>query len=50
MTANFEPVELTLRLWRQMYQTYTLLKKCEDQIFEQHGLTTEQYGILTSIG
>jgi DNA-binding MarR family transcriptional regulator len=50
MKANLESTELELRLWRQMYQTYTLLKKCEDQIFEQHRLTTEQYGILISIG
>ena len=49
MTANFESAELTLRLWRQVYQTYTLLKKCEDQIFEEHGLTTEQYGVLVAI-
>jgi DNA-binding MarR family transcriptional regulator len=49
MTVNFESTELVLRLWRQVYQTYTLLKKCEDQIFEDHGLTTEQYGVLVAI-
>jgi DNA-binding MarR family transcriptional regulator len=49
MTANFESTELTLRLWRQVYQTYTLLKKSEDQIFEEYGLTTEQYGVLVAI-
>jgi DNA-binding MarR family transcriptional regulator len=26
-----------------------LLKKCEDQIYEEHGLTTEQYAVLVSI-
>src|SRR4030066_902799 len=41
--------ELGLRLWRQIYQTYTLLKKCEDGIYEEHGLTTEQYAVLVSI-
>jgi DNA-binding MarR family transcriptional regulator len=41
--------ELGLRLWRQIYQTYTLLKQCEDGIFEAHGLTTEQYAVLVSI-
>jgi DNA-binding MarR family transcriptional regulator len=50
MTVNFESENLILRLWRQVYQTYTLLKKCEDQIFKEQGLTTEQYGILVSIG
>jgi DNA-binding MarR family transcriptional regulator len=49
MRLNLESEILVLRLWRQVYQTYTLLKKCEDQIFEEHGLTTEQYGILVSI-
>jgi DNA-binding MarR family transcriptional regulator len=32
-----------------VYQTYTLLKKSEDQIFEEYGLTTEQYGVLVAI-
>jgi DNA-binding MarR family transcriptional regulator len=50
MKANFESVELVLRLWRQVYQTYTLLKTCEDQILEEHGLTTEQFGVLGAIG
>jgi DNA-binding MarR family transcriptional regulator len=50
MAIKFESENLVLRLWRQVYQTYTLLKKCEDQIFEEYGLTTEQYGILVSIG
>jgi DNA-binding MarR family transcriptional regulator len=49
MKANLESAELALRLWRQVYQTYTLLKKCEDQIFEEYGLTTEQYGVLVAI-
>jgi DNA-binding MarR family transcriptional regulator len=50
MKANFESVELVLKLWRQVYQTYTLLKTCEDQIFEEYGLTTEQYGVLVAMG
>jgi DNA-binding MarR family transcriptional regulator len=49
MKANLESAELALRLWRQVYQTYTLLKKCEDQIFEEYGLTTEQFGVLVAI-
>jgi MarR family transcriptional regulator, organic hydroperoxide resistance regulator len=46
---DFGPEELGLRLWRQLYQTYTLLKRCEDEIYEAHGLTTEQYAVLVSI-
>jgi DNA-binding MarR family transcriptional regulator len=49
MTANYKPTELALRLWRQIYQTYTLLKRCEDEKAEEFGLTTEQYAILVSI-
>ena len=49
MKKDFGPKELGLRLWRQLYQTYTLLKRCEDEIYEKHGLTTEQYAVLVSI-
>jgi DNA-binding MarR family transcriptional regulator len=49
MKEERKAVELDLRLWRQLYQTYTLLKQCEDEIFEEHGLTTEQYAVLVSI-
>jgi len=49
MKANLESAELSLRLWRRLYETYTLLKRCEDQIFEEHGLTTEQYAVLVSL-
>jgi DNA-binding MarR family transcriptional regulator len=49
MKEEYKHAELDLRLWRQLYQTYTLLKQCEDRIFEEHGLTTEQYAVLVSI-
>ena len=49
MKANLESVELVLRLWRQVYQTYTLLKRCEDQVFGEYGLTTEQGAVLGAI-
>jgi DNA-binding MarR family transcriptional regulator len=49
MTTNVGSDIAVLRLWRQLYQTYTLLKQCEDRIIEEHGLTTEQYAILVSI-
>ena len=50
MKTNIEAESMVLRLWRQVYQTYTLLKTCEDQIFEEYGLTTEQYGVLVAMG
>ena len=49
MKINFEAEDMTVRLWRQVYQTYTLLKKCEDQIFGEYNLTTEQYAVLSAI-
>ena len=49
MTPNRKSIELNLRLWGRLYQTYGLLKMCEDQTFEQYGLTTEQYGVLAAI-
>jgi len=49
MKEQYKHAELDLRLWRQLYQTYTLLKQCEDRIFEEHGLTTEQYAVLVTI-
>jgi DNA-binding MarR family transcriptional regulator len=49
MKANLESAELMLRLWRRLYETYTVLKRCEDRIFEEHGLTTEQYAVLVSL-
>jgi DNA-binding MarR family transcriptional regulator len=49
VTPNRKSVELNLRLWGMLYQTYSVLKTCEDQTFEQYGLTTEQYGLLAAI-
>jgi len=49
MTANVGSTELALRLWRQLYQTYTLVKTCEDQVFGEHGLTTEQGAVLGAV-
>ncbi len=49
MTANDKSVEQALRLWRQVYQTYTLLKKCEDETAEEFGLTEEQYAVLVTV-
>jgi DNA-binding MarR family transcriptional regulator len=49
MMANFETIELAWRLWREVYQTYSLVKQCDDQTFGKYGLTTEQYTVLVSI-
>jgi len=49
MKTNLESEIAIVGLWRQVYQTYTLLKKCEDQIVEEYGLTTEQFAVLGTI-
>jgi DNA-binding MarR family transcriptional regulator len=46
MKTNLESEIGIVKLWRQLYQTYTLLKRCEDQVIEEHGLTTEQFAVL----
>jgi DNA-binding MarR family transcriptional regulator len=49
MPQRPEPESLALRLWRQLYQTYTLLKKAEDEAAGSFGLTTEQYAVLVTL-
>jgi DNA-binding MarR family transcriptional regulator len=49
MPQRSEAESLALRLWRQLYQTYTLLKRAEDEAAESFGLTTEQYAVLVTL-
>jgi MarR family 2-MHQ and catechol resistance regulon transcriptional repressor len=49
MKTNLESEITIVKLWRQLYQTYALLKKCEDQVSEEHGLTTEQFSVLGAL-
>jgi DNA-binding MarR family transcriptional regulator len=49
MKVKFESENLILRLWLLIHQAYTSLKGCEDQIYGEKGLTTEQYAVLVSI-
>jgi len=49
MTINFEDGNLVLRLWYVSHRTRTLLKMCEDQIYSEYNLTTEQYAVLAAI-
>jgi DNA-binding MarR family transcriptional regulator len=47
--TNKEFENLSIRLWRTVYQTYTRFKNGLDQVLSQHGLTMEQYLVLTTI-
>ena len=49
MKTNLESEIGIVKLWRQLYQTYTLLKQCEDRVIEEHGLTTEQFSVLGAL-
>ena len=49
MTVNFESENLVLRLWLLLHRTHNLLLRSEDQVFGEHKLTTEQYGVLMTI-
>ena len=47
--VNSEFENLSVTLWRTMYQTYTRFKNCLDQVLKEQGLTMEQYLVLTTI-
>jgi DNA-binding MarR family transcriptional regulator len=49
MPQRSETESLALRLWRQLYQTYALLKRSEDEAAGALGLTTEQYAVLVTL-
>ena len=47
--VNSETENLSVTLWRMVYQTYTRFKNCFDQILKEQGLTMEQYLVLVTI-
>ncbi len=49
MKTNYESDNLALRLWFLIHRTRDLLMRCEDQIFDEYNLTTEQYAVLAAI-
>jgi len=49
MTVNLEPEHLALRVWFLSHRTHELLRRCEDQVFSEYNLTTEQYTVLVTI-
>ena len=49
MTVNLEPGNLILRLWFMIHRTHDMLKACEDRVFGECKLTTEQYVVLVTI-
>jgi len=49
MTMNFESENLVLRLWFLMHRVRDVLMTCEDQVFGEYDLTSEQYSVLMTI-
>ena len=47
--VNSEAENLSVTLWRMVYQTYTRFKNCFDQILKEQGLSMEQYLVLVTI-
>jgi DNA-binding MarR family transcriptional regulator len=45
--ANSESEKLSLKAWFLTHRTRDVLRTCEDQIFAEYGLTTEQYAVLS---
>ncbi|MCJ7669716.1 MAG: MarR family transcriptional regulator [Dehalococcoidia bacterium] len=49
MTVNFESGNTVLKLWILLHRVRDMLRICEDQIFGEYGLTTEQYAVLAAM-
>ena len=49
MTTNHELEDLSVTLWRTVYQTYTRFKNGVDRTLGEYGLTMEQYLVLVTI-
>ncbi|HEY4712353.1 MAG TPA: MarR family transcriptional regulator [Dehalococcoidia bacterium] len=49
MMTNYELEDLSVTLWRTVYQTYTRFKNGMDRILAEQGLTMEQYLVLVTI-
>jgi DNA-binding MarR family transcriptional regulator len=49
MTVNYESEKLVLRVWYMTHRTCDWLRRCEDQVFGEYKLTTEQYAVLSTV-
>jgi DNA-binding MarR family transcriptional regulator len=49
MTIKFEFENLDKGAWILLRQAYNLVLKCEDRVFSEYGLTTEQHAVLMAI-
>jgi len=49
MAMNSESGNTVLKLWRLMHQIRDILVLCEDSIFAEYGITTEQFSVLAAV-
>ena len=49
MAVNYEQENTVLRLWLLLRRVGDALGVCQDSVFGRYGLTTEQFGVLSSI-
>jgi DNA-binding MarR family transcriptional regulator len=49
MRADVRSLAPVLKSWRRIYQTYNVLKQCQDQMLKEYGLTVEQLSVLSVI-
>ena len=49
MARNTVPDNLALRVWFITHRTRDALSKCEDRVFAEYGLTSEQYSVLATM-
>jgi DNA-binding MarR family transcriptional regulator len=49
MAINSESENAVLRVWLLLHRVRDILALCEDSIFAEYGITTEQFGVLAAI-
>jgi DNA-binding MarR family transcriptional regulator len=49
MAINSESGNAVLRVWLLLHRVRDILALCEDSIFAEYGITTEQFGVLAAI-
>jgi DNA-binding MarR family transcriptional regulator len=49
MKLDSKQETLVLKLWYMIHHIHDLLKVCEDRVFPEYGITTEQYVVLITV-
>ncbi len=49
MMVNYESGKLVLKLWILLHRARDMVMLCKDSIFNEYGLTTEQFGLLATM-